>query len=184
MNVLFLGLPGSGKGTQAQLIAGKLGLVHLSTGQVFRDNIAEKTELGKIVEERLNLGILVDDELTNKIVDSFLDKNSAAKGFVFDGYPRNVVQAKFLEKLLAKKKQELDFIVLIGVGEDEAFSRLVSRAKTSGRTDDTEEKIRYRLQTQSPKELSDYYLDKKMLSTIDGEGTVDEITRRILAVLG
>ena len=140
MRIVLLGPPGAGKGTQAQKLADKLGVPHISTGDLFRDNISNNTELGVEAKKYLDAGDLVPATLTNALVDDRLDDEDAAAGFILDGYPRSVEQAKALDDMLTKRELALDAVLEFRVPEDE----LVARLKGRGRADDTEDVIRNR----------------------------------------
>jgi adenylate kinase len=180
VRVVLLGPPGAGKGTQAAKLAEKLQIPHLSTGNLFRENIGNGTELGLEAKRYLDAGDLVPSELTNELVDDRLTKPDTADGFILDGYPRSVPQAKALHDMLERRGTQLDAVVEFRVAEDELFDRLRAR----GRADDTDDVIRNRMNVYRDETapLIEYYSDE--LKTVDAVGTVDEVFARALRALG
>jgi adenylate kinase len=176
----LLGPPGAGKGTQAEKLAEKLAIPHISTGDLFRHNITNETELGIEAKKYLDAGDLVPATLTNALVDDRLDDSDAAEGFILDGYPRSVEQAEALSEMLAKRNLKLDAVVEFRVSEDELLNRLKSR----GRADDTEDVIlnRMKVYRDETAPLLDYYADE--LKTVDAVGSLDEVFARALRALG
>lgn len=180
MRIVLLGPPGAGKGTQAQKLADKLGVPHISTGDLFRHNISNNTDLGIEAKKYLDAGDLVPATLTNALVDDRLDDEDAAAGFILDGFPRSVEQAKALDDMLTKRELSLDAVLEFRVPEEE----LVSRLKGRGRADDTEDVIRNRFNVYRDETapLLDYYSDS--LVTVDAVGELDEVFSRALKALG
>jgi len=177
--LVLVGPPGAGKGTQATALSEKLGIPHISTGDLFRKNIAEETELGQQVKHILDSGKLVPDEITNQMLVERLEQPDTEDGFLLDGFPRNIGQAELLAKVLADSDQKLDAVVQLEVPEDALVDRLLAR----GRSDDNEDVIRHRLHVYQSETapLLDYYRD--LLVTLDGVGEVDQVTDRVLAAL-
>jgi adenylate kinase len=177
--VVLVGPPGAGKGTQAATLSDKLGVPHISTGDLFRAHIGDETELGRSVKRYLDAGQLVPDEVTNELVRERLAEPDAQAGFVLDGFPRNVSQADLLKKILAETDDALDAVIELQVDSELLVRRLLAR----GRDDDSEEVIRHRQQVyrSETEPLLDYYDD--VLVTVDGVGDVDEVTGRILSAL-
>ncbi|HEU4902956.1 MAG TPA: adenylate kinase, partial [Flavisolibacter sp.] len=140
-NLILFGPPGSGKGTQSEKIVERFGLIHLSTGNLLRQEISEKTPLGLEAKNFMDKGQLVPDEVVIGMIDTCLVKHPEAKGFLFDGFPRTIAQAEALDKLLALKKTAISKVLALDVSEDELVRRLLERGKTSGRSDDTDESI-------------------------------------------
>ena len=180
MRVVLLGPPGAGKGTQAVKLAEKLELPHLSTGDLFRENIGNGTELGLKAKSYLDAGDLVPSELTNELVDDRLSNPDTDAGFILDGYPRSVQQAQALHDMLDRRGIELDTVLELRVPEDALFERLKAR----GRADDTDDVIRNRMNVYRDETapLIEYYSDE--LKTVEAVGTVDEVFARALQALG
>jgi adenylate kinase len=180
MRVVLLGPPGAGKGTQAEKLAEKLQIPHLSTGELFRHNISTGTKLGLEAKRYLDAGDLVPSELTNELVDDRLTEPDTADGFILDGYPRSVPQAQALHDMLERRGTQLDAVVEFRVPEDELLERLRSR----GRADDTDEVILNRMNVYRDETapLLEYY--RSELRTVDAVGTVDEVFARALRALG
>jgi adenylate kinase len=179
--LIIMGPPGAGKGTQAVRIAERFGIPAISTGDIFRSNIKDGTELGRQVEEILKSVRYVPDEMTNAVVQDRLAWVDAAPGFLLDGYPRTPGQVEFLDQVLAAHDHALDAVIELTVDEDAVVDRLLKRAETEGRADDTEEVIRermaiYRKQTAPVIEI---YEQHGILVKVDGMGTVDEVTERL-----
>jgi adenylate kinase len=180
VRVILLGPPGAGKGTQAERLAEKLEIPHISTGELFRQNIHEGTKLGLEAKRYLDAGDLVPSELTNALVDDRLDKPDAAAGFVLDGYPRSLEQAKALHDMLERRGTKIDAVLEFRVSQKELLERLNGR----GRADDTEDVIlnRMKVYRDETAPLLEYYRDE--LKTVDGVGSVDEVSARALQALG
>jgi len=177
-NLILFGPPGSGKGTQSDKLVEKYGLIHLSTGNLLREEIANKTPLGKEAKKFIDHGQLVPDEVVIGMVDSFFDKHKDANGFLFDGFPRTVAQAQALDKLLTLKKTDIAVVLALDVTEVELINRLLNRGKTSGRSDDTDENVikkRFTVYTNETSPVADYYKKSRKFKSIQGEGSVDEI---------
>lgn len=177
-NLILFGPPGSGKGTQSDRLVEKYGLIHLSTGNLLREEIANKTPLGIEAKKFIDQGQLVPDEIVIGMVDSFFDKHKKANGFLFDGFPRTVAQALALDKLLTLKKTDIAVVLALNVTEEELVKRLLNRGKTSGRTDDTDESVirkRFSVYTNETSPVADYYKKARKFKSIQGEGSVDEI---------
>ena len=185
MRLIILGPPGAGKGTQASRIAGKLGIPAISTGDIFRANIKDETELGLQVKEILASGGYVSDEVTNAIVADRLAQEDCVPGFLLDGYPRTLAQVDALDAMLAERGAALDRVLELTVDDEVVVSRLLKRAQVEGRSDDTEEVIRERMAIdhRETKPLSDTYRERGLLVDVDGLGEVDDVTQRILAAL-
>lgn len=185
MRLIILGPPGAGKGTQAERIAGSRGIPHISTGDIFRDNIRRETPLGKQVKGILDAGGYVTDEITNQIVADRLAEDDARNGFLLDGYPRTLAQVDALDARLSSWGHRLDAVLELQVDEQELVTRLVKRAETSGRTDDTEEVIRerQRIYREETAPLVQVYSERDMVVPIDGVGELDDVTARITAAL-
>jgi adenylate kinase len=181
VRVVLLGPPGAGKGTQAQKLSEKLGIPQISTGDLFRKNIGDGTPLGLEAKRYLDAGDLVPAELTNRLVEDRIDQPDAANGFILDGYPRSVEQAKALDDMLKARNTKIDAVLEFKVSEDELFTRLKAR----GRADDTEDVIRNRMQVYRDETypLLEYYKDSN-LQTIDAVGALDEVFARALRALG
>lgn len=185
MRLVLVGPPGAGKGTQAQIVATQLSIPHISTGDIFRANVAGGTELGLQAQQFMNAGELVPDSVTNAMVADRLAQPDAQAGFLLDGYPRNREQAIVLEGLLAEGGIALDAVVELDVDNESVIARLLDRAVKDGRADDTEEVIRRRLDVYSEQTepLVGYYREHGLLRSVDGVGTIEDITARIVAAL-
>jgi Adenylate kinase and related kinases len=185
LNVIIFGAPGSGKGTQSELLIAKFGLDYISTGDVLRAAIKEGTELGLIAQEYINQGQLVPDDLIIKLISNFLDEKADSKGVLFDGFPRTIPQAKALKTMLNERGTDISVLVDLQVDDEELIKRLLERGKTSGRSDDNITTIQQRLDvyhTQTAP-LATYYISEEKYSAIKGIGTIEEISQRIAKVV-
>ncbi|OMC43515.1 adenylate kinase [Mycobacterium sp. IS-2888] len=180
MRVVLLGPPGAGKGTQAGRLAEKLGIPQISTGELFRRNIEDGTKLGVEAKRYLDAGDLVPSDLTNQLVDDRLDDADAANGFILDGYPRSLEQAKALHEMLGRRGTDIDAVLEFRVSQEELFARLKGR----GRADDTDDVILNRMNVYRDETapLLEYYSDR--LKTVDAVGSMDEVFARALQALG
>lgn len=185
-NIVLFGPPGAGKGTQANVLKDKYGLIHISTGDVFRYNIKNETDLGLNAKSYMDKGQLVPDDVTIGMLEAEVDKNAGAKGFIFDGFPRTVAQANALADLLAEKDTEVSAMIALEVDDMILVDRLLERGKSSGRPDDADESIirkRITVYYEETAILKEYYLKQNKYFGVDGVGTVQEITERISAVI-
>lgn len=187
MRVVLLGPPGAGKGTQAAKMSKAFGIPSVATGDIFRANIREGTELGILAKEYIDRGDLVPDEVVIAMVMDRLGEDDCAGGFLLDGFPRTVGQAEALDRrlALARDQSPLDAALNFEITEAEQFRRLLSRAQREHRSDDNEEIIRHRLEVYhaKTKPLVDYYASRGRLVPVDGMGSIDEVNRRILGSL-
>lgn len=182
LNIVLFGPPGAGKGTQAERLVEKYQLFHLSTGDVFRYNIKNETELGKLAKSYMDKGQLVPDEVTIKLLISEVEKHPEAKGFIFDGFPRTKPQAAALDEILEERGTAIKMMLGLDVTEEELKSRLLERAKTSGRADDADpEIIQHRIDVYKAETapVKEFYAEQDKFIKIDGLGSIDEITARL-----
>jgi len=183
-NLILFGPPGSGKGTQSEKLIEKFGWIHLSTGDLLRKEIANETQLGLEAKAFMDKGQLVPDEVVIGMIGSALDANPAAKGFLFDGFPRTVAQAEALDALLSGKGSEITLVLALEVGQEELVARLLNRGKTSSRSDDRDENvIRKRLVEYDTKTaiVADYYARFGKVAKIKGEGSIEDIFQSLSA---
>jgi adenylate kinase len=185
MRLIILGPPGAGKGTQATKIAESFGIPAISTGDIFRANIKNETELGKQVKDILASGGYVTDNITNAIVRDRLEQLDASHGFLLDGYPRTLAQVEALDAMLSEAGHSLDAVLELTVDEDAVVDRLLKRAEIEGRSDDTEEVIRERqaIYRKETAPLAQVYSERGLLVQVDGMGTVDDVFSRIQEAL-
>jgi adenylate kinase len=183
--ILLIGAPGAGKGTQAERLSAAFGIPAISTGDIFRHNVKNETELGKQAKAFMDRGEYVPDSLTNDLVRDRLSQSDAAAGFLLDGYPRTAEQVIELDSILESKSTKLDVVVQLTANTDEVVRRLLNRAIEQGRADDTEDVIRRRLEVyeEQTAPLIDLYAGRGIVVRIDGLGQVDEVTDRILEAL-
>ena len=186
MRLVLMGPPGAGKGTQAGVIAGLLGIPHISTGDIFRANVTQGTALGVEARRYMDAGEYVPDGVTNAMVRDRLSQEDCSPGFLLDGYPRTVEQVGELSAMLGASGQSLDGVVELVVDLDEVVGRLVKRAAEQGRSDDTEDVIRRRLEVyfEQTAPLIAMYEAQGLLIRVDGLGDVADVTARIVAALG
>lgn len=179
MRLLFIGPPGAGKGTQAGKVAACLGIPHVSTGEMFRDHVSRRTDLGKRVEAIMAAGDYVPDEVTVAMLSERLDQDDAQHGFILDGFPRTEAQVESLDRLLGE--EGLDQVVVFEVDEDELTDRLLAR----GRADDTEDTIRarFKIYLEQTQPLIDVYSGRGLTVSVNGIGDLEEVTQRILAII-
>ena len=185
-NIVLFGPPGSGKGTQAEVLKEKYNLIHISTGDVFRYNIKNQTELGKLAKSYMDEGDLVPDEVTINMLQAEVEKNIDANGFIFDGFPRTESQAEALDLFLSKKNLSINGMVALEVSEDLLIDRLLNRGKTSGRADDQDEaKIRNRFNEYQTKTaiLQEYFSEQNKYFGVNGVGSIEDITEGISKVI-
>jgi adenylate kinase len=185
MRVVFMGPPGAGKGTQAVILAGSLGVPHVSTGDLFRANVGGGTPLGLEAKKYMDAGEYVPDSVTNGMVRDRIGQADCVSGFLLDGYPRTVDQVGELDAMLAAQGHALDHVLELTVDTDEVVTRLLERARVSGRSDDTEEVIRRRLEVYAEQTapLTEVYGSRGLLIRVDGMGEIDEVSARIAAAL-
>ena len=186
MRILLMGPPGAGKGTQAVVLAERLGVPHISTGDIFRANVAGGTPLGLEAKRYMDAGDYVPDSVTNDMVRDRLGQDDARNGFLLDGYPRTLAQVDELDAMLAANGSSLDRVVELTADLDEVVARLLNRAVEQGRADDTEDVIRRRLEvyTEQTAPLTAVYAERGLLSQVNGMGAVNDVTSRILDELG
>ncbi len=186
LNIILFGPPGAGKGTQSSRLIQKYGLVHLSTGDVFRYNIKNETELGLMAKRYIDQGKLVPDEVTNNMVKDFIQRNSNSNGFIFDGYPRTIAQGENLATVLREMNAQVTCMMALQVDEDELVNRLLERGKTSGRTDDQDESIirnRFKVYNDETSPLADYYNKQGKYIAVHGMGSIDDIFRDLCTAI-
>lgn len=185
MRIVLMGPPGAGKGTQAKVIANHFAIPAISTGDIFRVNVAGKTPLGVEAQRFMDAGEYVPDEVTNGMVRDRLAEPDAVPGFLLDGYPRTLAQVKELDVMLDEGGAMLDAVVVLTVDQDEVVSRLAQRAQTEGRADDTEVVIRHRqdVYTNETAPLIEVYDQRGLVLEVDGMGEIDTITHRIFDAL-
>jgi adenylate kinase len=182
VNFLIFGPPGSGKGTQSVRLSEKFNLVHLSTGDMLRAEIAAGSELGEKMSTIMSKGELVPDEVVIEMIASRIDKTKGSAGFLFDGFPRTVGQTIELEKMLAKRGMKVDLMLVLDVEHDELVSRLVSRAELSGRPDDKDPAVienRISVYKSKTEPIINYCREKRLYQPVDGMGSIDDIFRRL-----
>ncbi|MFL2628272.1 MAG: adenylate kinase [Candidatus Marisimplicoccus sp.] len=185
-NFVLFGKPGSGKGTQAEHLSEKYELYHISTGDLFRKNISQNTNLGLLAKSYMDKGDLVPDEVTIKMLENEIKENSQSKGFLFDGFPRTIAQAESLDQFLLSINMQINATIALEVDEKELISRIIDRGKTSNRSDDQDiEKIQNRFNEYNIKTsaLSKYYIDQNKFFEVNGHGSVDEITKRLFDLI-
>ncbi len=183
--MLIIGPPGAGKGTQAERISDRLGVLAISTGDIFRANVTQGTELGVEAKRYMDAGEYVPDEVTNLMVRNRIDEPDAEPGFLLDGYPRTTAHVDYLDEILADGNQRLDVVVQLTADDEEFVARLLGRAKETGRSDDNEAVIRHRLdlyhgQTEA---VVAKYADRGILTRVDGIGGMDEVTDRVMQAI-
>ena len=185
MKLLIMGPPGVGKGTQAKIIKDKLRIAHISTGELLRQEIAQKTEVGIVAKEYIDQGKLVPDNFLFTIVNERLGKPDCRDGYILDGFPRTLNQANGLEKIMSSSDDSLDRAINLYADEDALVERLVKRGENSGRSDDTSNIIRNRqkIYWQQTAPLLDFYEERGLLDNVNGLGKIKEITERILTVI-
>jgi adenylate kinase len=182
INLVLFGPPGAGKGTQAEKIAEKYNLVHLSTGDIFRRNMKQHTELGDLAKSYIDKGELVPDEVTIKMLEAEVDGHDNAGGFIFDGFPRTTAQAKALDSFLESKNTSINVMLALNVEDEELTERLKKRAEVSGRTDDADPKIianRITVYKTETAPVADYYRAQNKFEEIDGVGSIEEISKKL-----
>ena len=186
INLVLFGKPGAGKGTQASFLKEKYNLKHISTGDVFRYNIKNGTELGTLAKSYIDKGELVPDEVTIKMLQDEVEKNPEASGFIFDGFPRTTAQAKALDDFLVSKEMRIDATIALEANDEVLIQRLLERGKVSGRSDDQDENmIRNRFDEYNEKTapLKDYYDDQGKFHSVNGIGSIEDITSRLAKVI-
>ena len=185
MNLIFLGPPGVGKGTQAKHICEYYNILHLSTGDILRNEIKNASKIGLTAKSFIDKGALVPDNVLLDLIDSRLNKHDAQSGYILDGFPRTIAQAEGLNNLMGEKSHHLDAVISLTADEEELINRLIKRGKDSGRSDDTPTIIKQRQKVywKQTSPLIDYYIKKNVLLEIDGLGTVPEITDRIVLAI-
>lgn len=187
MNIILLGPPGAGKGTQAQVLTERHGIAHLSTGDMLRSAVASGSELGQRAKKIMDEGQLMPDELMIKMISERIDQPDCAKGFILDGFPRTVPQAEALDSLLDSKGTSLDAVIEMRVNEAELVSRIEARINesTQVRSDDTVETLKRRLEVyrEQTAPILPYYRDKGILKTVDGMKSIEEVTDQIEGIL-
>lgn len=185
-NIVIFGAPGSGKGTQSDLLIKEYGLYHISTGDVLREQIALGTELGKVADSYISQGKLIPDDLMIEILDNVLSLHSECEvGVIFDGFPRTIKQAEALDVLLAKRNGKVDVVVGLEVEEEELITRLINRGKTSGRSDDNMETIKKRLDVYNNQTnpLRNHYVQQGKYEAVHGMGSIESIFDNIKIVV-
>ena len=186
INIVLFGKPGAGKGTQAEFLKSKYQLFHISTGDLFRHHISNKTDLGMLAQSYLNKGDLVPDQVTIDMLKEAVDQNTEAKGFIFDGFPRTTQQAEALDEFLSEKSMGISATLALEADDDILIDRLIKRGKTSGRADDQdEEKIRNRFDEYNNKTapLRAFYEAQGKFHSVNGIGEIEEITQRLTALI-
>tara|TARA_A100001015_G_scaffold319925_1_gene444533 strand:- start:2224 stop:2823 length:600 start_codon:yes stop_codon:yes gene_type:complete len=185
MKLLIMGPPGVGKGTQAKIIKDKLGIAHISTGELLRYEIAEKTDVGAVAEKYIDQGKLVPDEFLFELVRHRLNEPDCTNGYILDGFPRTLQQATGLEIIMDEFEQFLNNAISLYADEDALVKRLVKRGEDSGRSDDTSTIIRNRqkIYWQQTAPLLDFYKERELLNNINGLGEIEEITTRIIKAI-
>jgi adenylate kinase len=185
MRIILMGPPGAGKGTQATGVAEHFGIPAISTGDIFRSNASRGTDLGRKAKEYMDAGEYVPDQVTNLMVRNRIDEPDAEPGFLLDGYPRTLAQVEELDGMIKFTGHELDAVVVLTVDSEELIQRLLQRAETDGRSDDTEEVVRRRQEVyaEQTEPLIDVYRDRNLLIEVDGMGEVDEVSKRIFDAL-
>ena len=185
MRIVLMGPPGAGKGTQAVVVAERLGIPHISTGEIFRSHLSQGTPLGIAAGMYMERGNYVPDRITNAMVRNRLAQPDATAGFLLDGYPRTLDQVAVLDEMLADVGLKLDHVVELTVDTEEVVARLLKRAEEQGRADDTEEVIRRRMEVYSEQTapLTRVYEEQGILVLVDGMGTIDEVRDRVLAAI-
>lgn len=186
LNIVLFGPPGAGKGTQAVKLIDKYNLVHLSTGDIFRANIKGETELGNLAKSYIDKGELVPDEVTIGMLESEVEKNPRAEGFIFDGFPRTTPQAEALEAFLQNKGTEISVMLALKVAEEELIKRLLLRGKDSGRADDQNEEVianRIKVYNEQTAVVADFYSAQNKFEEINGVGSIDEIFERLCSAI-
>lgn len=182
LNIVLFGPPGAGKGTQSENLIRQYGLVHLSTGDIFRSNIKGETDLGKLAKGFMDKGELVPDSLTISMLESEVRKHPAARGFIFDGFPRTANQAEALEQFLNDNGTAITCMLSLEVNEEELIKRLLNRAKTSGRADDADENIirnRIAVYNRETAPVAEFYKKQEKYKGINGTGSVEDISNRL-----
>ncbi len=186
LNLVLFGPPGAGKGTQSENLINKYGLVHLSTGDIFRANIKGETELGKLAKSFIDKGDLVPDEVTIKMLESEVNKHEDPKGFIFDGFPRTSAQAKALDAFLTSKNTQVNLMLALEVEDEELKKRLLERGKVSGRSDDQDETIienRIKEYNAKTAPLKEFYTAQNKFVSVNGIGSIEEIAGRLYAAV-
>ena len=185
MRLLIMGPPGAGKGTQAVVLAEKLSIPHVSTGDMFRANLAQNTPLGIEARSYMDKGEYVPDSVTNAMVRDRLSHSDASAGFLLDGYPRTTDQVNELDDILSTTGSSLDKVIELTAATEEVVSRLLKRAQEQGRADDTEDVIRRRLEVYAAETapLIEMYKARGLHVAVDGIGAIDDVTARVLAAL-
>ncbi len=180
-----MGPPGAGKGTQARFVADHFGIPAISTGDIFRSNVTQGTPLGVEAKRYMDAGEYVPDEVTNLMVRNRIDEDDADPGFLLDGYPRTLAQVTELDGMIEFTGHRLDAVVVLTVDSEELVQRLIQRAETDGRADDTEDVIRRRqeIYVEQTEPLIEVYRERGILVEVDGMGEVDDVTSRIFAAL-
>ena len=180
--MLIIGPPGSGKGTQSERISERLGIVAISTGDIFRANVSSETPLGVEAKKYMDSGDFVPDSVTNKMVLDRLGENDVEDGFLLDGYPRTTAQIDYLDEILAARNQRIDVVLQLTADDGELMTRLLGRAKETRRNDDTAAVIRHRLDLyhEQTEAVVATYAERGILTRVDGIGIVDEVTQRVI----